>query len=808
MAFDLDTTGIKPDNAITRERHTVTSVNAADYSFIIPVNAPFFSQSLKVYLEEGSNLTLLSEGVDYGLSLQFQSATLVIAKPVYGAISFYKDYSTAQILIDYQTLGGEWVLNQTQMSEVLANIIYNPRGLTWEEVANVPKLFPPAPHPWNFSNMVGLEGPTQSLNEIAQAIANRPSTPGANLNCTKDSIGLGKVENYPPASIQETIAGLKSDALVTPATLKATLQALGILDCSQALNKLSTHIQDKNNPHEVTKAQVLLGSVENLPVATAGDILAKRQVRKYLTLDLFLQYMQLYGCSGGKDESAFAPYGALAATYCAQNFTNMGVYHNGSGGTYEKVIELNAKDCGYKEPPKVQNPTRGSILDRFCDQLGDLWAYVADGDGNATTQLLQKHSPECNKTPTPQPQPQPPTPQPQPQPPTPQPQPQPGPKSVVYSTTHTTIREGTNETITVRLKGFTPNSSAILNGYIRHPKFNNGQKYNIQPLVNIPVQINANGEGTYTYQNPAVGIDNAFNMAQAQNETQVTFESWFEAEGVESNHVSRTFIRDTQTGMVHLTMNGGTDITVRIGDNVRVRGTFSRWKPNSNVPYYLKIQGPMDNREAGRGTFNINVDATGSGVQEYDTTLAIDGNVRGRHSYVYYATVGGKTVASNVVYVTFVNNNQAKAITYSTNTPTLRVGTLETQTVRLSGYPANSIAYITFWHRTVNWGPAETSLKNIPVQIDANGNGTYVYSTGQAVKQEDIDFLYDATGYSRTNSTMPWYSWIVDQNGARSNEITRTFVRSGSGGGGGAFGPRPSRPGGGGDFGPVGQFGP
>ena len=194
--------------------------------------------------------------------------------------------------------------------------------------------------------MVGLEGPTQSLNEIAQAIANRPSTPGSNLNCTKDSIGLGKVENYPPASIQETIAGLKSDALVTPATLKATLQALGILDCSQALNKLSTHIQDKNNPHEVTKAQVLLGSVENLPVATAGDILAKRQVRKYLTLDLFLQYMQLYGCSGGKDESAFAPYGALAATYCAQNFTNMSVYHNGSGGTYEKVIELNAKDCG------------------------------------------------------------------------------------------------------------------------------------------------------------------------------------------------------------------------------------------------------------------------------------------------------------------------------------------------------------------------------------------------------------------------------------------------------------------------------
>lgn len=797
MAFDLDTTGIKPDNAITRERHTVTSVNAADYSFIIPVNAPFFSQSLKVYLEEGSNLTLLSEGVDYGLSLQFQSATLVIAKPVYGAISFYKDYSTAQILIDYQTLGGEWVLNQTQMSEVLANIIYNPRGLTWEEVANVPKLFPPAPHPWNFSNMVGLEGPTQSLNEIAQAIANRPNAPGSNLTCTKDSIGLGKVENYPPASIQETIAGTKSDALVTPATLKATLQALGILDCSQALNKLSSHIQDKNNPHEVTKAQVLLGSVENLPVATAGDILARRQVRKYLTLDLFLQYMQLYGCSGGKDESAFAPYGALAATYCAQNFTNMGVYHNGSGGTYEKVIELNAKDCGYKEPPKVQNPTRGSILDRFCDQLGDLWAYVADGDGNATTQLLQKHSPECNKTPTPQPQPQPqpPTPQPptpQPQPPTPQPptpQPQPTPKSVVYSTTHTTIREGDNETITVRLKGFTPNSSAILNGFIKHPKFNNGQKYNIQPLVNVPVQINANGEGTYTYQNPAVGIDNVFNMAQAQNEAQVTFESWFESEGIESNHVARTFVRQPTpqlTPTIDFTINGTNNSNLMIGKNATLAYEFAGFKPGSTVNYYLKIRGVMDNRDEGQGTFKITVNSTGRANASFSTTLAKDGTIRGRHTYYIVASYtdnDGRTkeVQSNPVVVTFVDNpninSGVKKIWYTTDSPTLRVGTVETQTVELTGYPANSTTYITFWHESGGMSARETHLANIAVSIDANGNGRYTYSTGTPVDQATLDFLWDATGTSRNTPYKPFWCWIKDQYGTRSNTITRNFSR-------------------------------
>lgn len=822
-AYDLDTTGVKPENLIENERHTVTSANDKDYTFIIPVAAPFFSESVKLYLEEGTNLTLLTEGVDYGFSLHFQSASKAIAKPIYAGISFFRELSSAQILVTYQTVGGEWTLDQAKMSETLANIIYNPRGLTWEEVTNIQKLFPPVAHIWDYRNMVGQEGPTKALNDIAQAIASKPQSQGqAQTPVTKTTIGLGRVENYPPASVQETIAGTKDDAVITPAALKAALQALGLLECSDNIKALSDHIKDKNNPHQTTADSVGLGYVENLPVATAGDILAKRQVRKYLTLDMFFQFKHLYGCTPGKDEAAFAPKGALAATYCTPSFINMGVYHNGQGGTYEEVIELDSKRCGYREPPKVQNPTRGSILDRFCDQLGDLWGYVADGNGNATTQLLQKQSSECNKAPTPQPGPNYPaagtfirkeckgkdlyhivadgkggekeefkqsnsadcggaTP--------PPPTPQPNQKSIVYTSVPTTFKEGDTEVMTIKLSGFTPNTTVKLNGYLKHPNYNNGQKKLTPPLVDVPVTIDSSGNGTYVYHNTATGISNVFTMFQESGNT-VSCENWFEADGVESNHVTRTFIRQSTPGLrpnISFTINGSNNSQLKIGNNATLAYTFSGFKPNSTVNYYLKIRGDMDNRDEGQGTFKITVDSTGKASASFSTTLARDTTIRGRHVYIIVASYtdnDGKTkeVQSESAIVTFIDNPNintgVKKMWYETNTPILGIGTVETQTVQLSGYPANSTTYITFWHESGGMSARETHMANIAVQIDARGNGSYSYSSGAPVDQATLDFLWDATGTSRTIAYKTFWGWVKDQYGTKSNTISRTFRRS------------------------------
>ena len=65
-------------------------------------------------------------------------------------------------------------------------------------------------------------------------------------------------------------------------------------DIEIVLEKLSKHMDDKNNPHKVTKEQVDLGNVENLPPVTRADIAARKPVRKMVTFDALLHFMNSY----------------------------------------------------------------------------------------------------------------------------------------------------------------------------------------------------------------------------------------------------------------------------------------------------------------------------------------------------------------------------------------------------------------------------------------------------------------------------------------------------------------------------------
>lgn len=81
---------------------------------------------------------------------------------------------------------------------------------------------------------------------------------------TKAQVGLGSVSNYPDASVLEAEAGSATNRFITPATMKAGVQALFGDD-------LQNHIDDVNNPHAVTKAQVGLGLVQNYSMASAVE---------------------------------------------------------------------------------------------------------------------------------------------------------------------------------------------------------------------------------------------------------------------------------------------------------------------------------------------------------------------------------------------------------------------------------------------------------------------------------------------------------------------------------------------------------
>ena len=403
--YSLDTTGNLAANKIINEDHTVTKENDKDYNFIIPRYAPYHAGSLRVFLKEGNSLTALTEGTDWNPSLHFTGASLAIGRPIYGAVSFNRPDFEGEVRIEYQTLGGQYTLDEAGIAEILANIIYNPRGLTWEKITNLPTTFAPTDHPWNFEDMVGMREIKEALLKIEEAILSKDfskwETHITNFNnphkVTKAQVGLGKVENYPPATVAEAIAGTKAEAYLTPATLKAVLDKLGLLLSSDTLVLMLAHLKDFNNPHRVEKSQVGLSNVENLPPVTPGDILARRSVRKYVTLDQMMQYLALYGCTPGSDlkDIEHPPKGALLSIYC-NNVNRMGVYADGNGGSYEEIIEVDSERCGYVEQKPIQYPERGTLLSAYCVDA-DKFGLYADGYGGTFQNLIEMNHPDCGQ---------------------------------------------------------------------------------------------------------------------------------------------------------------------------------------------------------------------------------------------------------------------------------------------------------------------------------------------------------------------------------------------------------------------------
>jgi len=95
-------------------------------------------------------------------------------------------------------------------------------------------------------------------------------------NVTKAQAGLGVVENFPPANKTEAEIGIRVDRYMTPGVTKNAIDV-------QAGALLRQHVDDKTNPHKVTKSQVGLGNVENYYVASEVEARAGSRSDRYMT---------------------------------------------------------------------------------------------------------------------------------------------------------------------------------------------------------------------------------------------------------------------------------------------------------------------------------------------------------------------------------------------------------------------------------------------------------------------------------------------------------------------------------------------
>ena len=394
--YQEDRTGTAAANRIPEESHMITPAEGKTFSFIIPKFAPYYLDSMNVYIRTNGTLLPMTRGLDWEPSLHFRSASLSVSKSVYGGVSLVDLSLDDEIVLGYQTVGGGWVLDDQAMIRTLAEIIYNPRGLTWDQLSNTPTNFGVTEHSFDFNTVLTEAQLGVKIDGIAAAILannNSPSTPP--VAGVPTDVGLGNVANYSVATTDQTLAG-DTNKYLTPAVFMAALQQLGLLGLSSTLLDYANH-KNTPNAHGVTKHHIELDLVENYPVASVEDVLAARPVKKYVLLEDLIRFINVHGGTGSGGESEQVqrpPKDALLSTFC-QMRNNIGIFADGYGGTYQKLIEGNSVDCGYVRPTSAPAyPIRGTLLSSHCIEK-DKYGIYADGYGNTFTNLLAARSIDC-----------------------------------------------------------------------------------------------------------------------------------------------------------------------------------------------------------------------------------------------------------------------------------------------------------------------------------------------------------------------------------------------------------------------------
>lgn len=300
IVYPLDLTGTASSNLITGEVHDLSGLPATQNRAFVLNYGPFFTDGLVVTnLATGQPLkaaSIGSTGGQYVATQLFVDATLRTGKDICAVIVITDLTLPAglQVSVTAQMLGGDYSASVDAIQQLINGLSLGSQPVAWAGILGKPVLFPPAPHLHDLGDVYGFEymvaalerivqaiyiGDTAQLNAIYQYIDHEVaglqtniSTVAQNLTIhesnysnphqvTATQVGLGNVQNYPLATTAQAQAGAVTTAYMTPALTAAAIAA-------QVGNAFQAHISNYSNPHQVTAAQVGLGSVPNYPLAT------------------------------------------------------------------------------------------------------------------------------------------------------------------------------------------------------------------------------------------------------------------------------------------------------------------------------------------------------------------------------------------------------------------------------------------------------------------------------------------------------------------------------------------------------------
>ena len=286
LKYPLDRTGTATSNKIINEERTV---GREVYRAIAPYAGAFFSKSMIVVDKAtGAELTL---NTDYKLLYPYQEAELEIGKPICTIVQVL-NASVTSVYLTYQCVGGPYTTARDVLVKLISDLQQDNRAVTWDAILGKPVEFNPTKHLHSAADLYGLEYVVLALEELVQAIyAGDVSSHDVLYNY------IDRIKAYLDSqldALNQADIDLRAEIERLDIRIDGVLTSLGTTN-----SNLATHIDDKSNPHAVTKAQVGLNLVENYRPATqeeaeAGTVLNTvmtplrgwQQITKYVTANV------------------------------------------------------------------------------------------------------------------------------------------------------------------------------------------------------------------------------------------------------------------------------------------------------------------------------------------------------------------------------------------------------------------------------------------------------------------------------------------------------------------------------------------
>jgi hypothetical protein len=163
--YDLDPTGVNPDNLVSGEVHTLLTNRAV--RAVAAAYGGFYSESLVVY-DQASSSTLSS--AQFQAVELYEVPTAKFGKEVCSIILITDEDVVGPVSLTYQAVGGEYSRSATAIVNMVNALELDNRPATWPNIIGRPSEFPPAMHLHDVGDVYGFEYLVHALERIRRAI--------------------------------------------------------------------------------------------------------------------------------------------------------------------------------------------------------------------------------------------------------------------------------------------------------------------------------------------------------------------------------------------------------------------------------------------------------------------------------------------------------------------------------------------------------------------------------------------------------------------------------------------------------------